>query len=81
MTRNLDSRIELMFPVEQPAHKASVTHALHAMFRDNVKARSLGPDGSYTRVPGSPTDTPFRVQQVLQEEAQRRVSQAAERAG
>jgi polyphosphate kinase len=52
MTRNLDSRIELMFPVEQPAHKASVTHALHAMFRDNVKARSLGPDGSYTRVPG-----------------------------
>ena len=49
MSRNLDRRIELMFPVEQPDHKASVLHALRSMFRDNVKARTLGADGDYTR--------------------------------
>jgi polyphosphate kinase len=81
MTRNLDSRIELMFPVEHPAHKASVIHTLRSMFRDNVKARALGADGVYTRVAGPTTDPICRVQQSLQEEALRRASQAAERGG
>ena len=40
MTRNLDKRIELMFPVEdRGAQGARCLHALRAMFRDNVKAR------------------------------------------
>ena len=46
MTRNLDKRIELMFPVEDPGHKATVLHALRAMFRDTVKARRLNADGT-----------------------------------
>ena len=50
MTRNLDKRIELMFPIEDPGHKATVLHALRAMFRDTVKARRLNADGAYTRV-------------------------------
>ena len=41
MTRNLDKRVELMFPVEHAAHKAKVLHALRAMFLDTVKARRL----------------------------------------
>ena len=50
MTRNLDKRIELMFPVEQRGHKATVHRTrCDAMFRDNVKARWLGPDGVYRR--------------------------------
>ena len=81
MTRNLDKRIELMFPIEHPQHKASIIHVLRAMFRDTEKARSLGPDGVYTRAAGSANDTPCRVQQLLQEEARRRAAQAIERAG
>jgi polyphosphate kinase len=81
MTRNLDKRIELMFPVEDAAHKASILHALRSMFRDTVKARSLNPDGVYTRVAAVPNEPPCRVQHALQEEARRRSAQALERAG
>jgi polyphosphate kinase len=81
MTRNLDKRVELMFPVEDAAHKATVTYALRAMFRDNVKARCLGPHGTYERKPRAANEQPFRVQQHLQEEARRRSSLARERAG
>jgi polyphosphate kinase len=81
MTRNLDNRIELMFPVEDPGHKATVLKALRSMFRDTVKARRLNPDGTYSRVTAEPGQSACRVQDLLQDEAQRRMSQARERAG
>jgi len=81
MTRNLDKRIELMFPIEQAAHKATVLHALRSMFRDNVKARRLHADGVYRPVVAGEGEAPFRVQQVLLEEAQRKAAQARDRAG
>ena len=43
MSRNLDKRVELMFPVDDTGHKSERAHALRAMFRDNVKARCLAP--------------------------------------
>jgi polyphosphate kinase len=79
MTRNLDKRIELMFPIEEAAHKATVVHALRAMFRDTVKARRLNADGHYTRVRPGPGQSPCRVQQLLQDEAHRRLAVASER--
>jgi polyphosphate kinase len=81
MSRNLDRRVELLFPVEHPPHRAAVLHALRAMFRDNVKARVLGPDGVYTRVSRAPGEGECRVQLALMEEAHRRAAQAADRAG
>ena len=81
MTRNLDKRIELMFPIEQSAHKATVLHALRSMFRDNVKAKRLHADGVYRPVVAAEGEAPFRVQQVLLEEAQRKAAQARDRAG
>ena len=81
MTRNMDKRIELMFPIEDPGHKAAIMHALRSMFRDTTKARRLGADGVYTRVAPSGGEPPCRVQQLLHEEAQRRMAQAIERAG
>ena len=81
MSRNLDRRVELMFPVDDPAHKATILQALRAMFRDNVKARHLRPDGSYERPPRPEGEPPFRVQQYLQEEAHRRTELARGRAG
>jgi polyphosphate kinase len=81
MTRNLDKRVELMFPVEHPDHKAKVLYALRAMFRDNVKARRLGRDGNYQRVERPADEPPFRAQQHLFEEARRLASLAHERTG
>ena len=76
MSRNLDRRIELMFPVEDAGLKARVSHALRAMFRDNVKGRWLRADGTYERRPPAPGDEIFRMQQYLQEEARRSASVA-----
>lgn len=81
MSRNLDRRVEIMFPVEHAVHKASVLHAVRSMFRDNVKARVLGSDGAYSRRVRPPAEPAFRVQVALLEEAQRRAAQAIDRAG
>jgi polyphosphate kinase len=81
MTRNLDKRIELMFPVDDTEHKAKVLHALRAMFRDTVKSRCLGPDGVYRRRPPGPNEPAYRVQQALQEDARRAASLAGNHTG
>ena len=70
MGRNLDKRIELMFPIESPAAKRKVLDILTVLFRDNVKARRLGPDGVW-RVPDRPAGTePFEAQAYLYEQAE-----------
>lgn len=80
MTRNFDRRIELMFPVEDAAHRARVLTALRAMFRDNVKSRWLGSDGVYRPRPSS-GEPRYRVQEALQADARRAASLAREAAG
>ena len=81
MNRNLDKRIEIMFPVEADDQKREVLGALRAMFRDNVKARRLGADGVYKRVRRAKGDSPCRVQQFLQEEAHRTADVERDRSG
>jgi polyphosphate kinase len=81
MTRNLDKRIELMFPVEIAEHKAKVLYALRAMFRDTAKARWLAADGVYQRRGPASGDPQFRAQAHLQEEARRLASLAPDREG
>jgi polyphosphate kinase len=49
MPRNLDHRIELMFPVEDAEHRRYVRGVLDLQLRDNVRARELGADGAYRR--------------------------------
>jgi polyphosphate kinase len=49
MPRNLDRRVELLFPVESVPLKKRMKHVLDVFFRDNVKARVLQPDGSWSR--------------------------------
>jgi polyphosphate kinase len=81
MTRNLDKRIELMFPIEDTEPKAKVLHALRAMFRDTMKSRWLGDDGVYRRRPAAPGEPPFRVQQALQDDARRAAALAGDGRG
>jgi len=50
MFRNLDRRIEVIFPVEDPIIRERVRReALELAFADNVKLRLLQPDGTYVR--------------------------------
>jgi polyphosphate kinase len=50
MPRNLFKRIEVVFPIEDGNLREHITNDLLAMaLRDNVKARFLRPDGTYTR--------------------------------
>ncbi len=50
MPRNLDKRVEIMFPVEDEDCKEEVKSILAAQLADNVKAHILQPDGSYVKV-------------------------------
>ncbi len=50
MPRNLDKRVEIVFPVEDLAIKAEVMHILDILLKDNVKAHILQPDGTYEKV-------------------------------
>lgn len=50
MPRNLDKRVEIVFPVEDEACKAEVTEVLKIQLEDNVKAHILQADGSYEKV-------------------------------
>ena len=47
MPRNLDRRVEIVFPVEDERIKKEILHVLDLEFRDNVKAHILQPDGTY----------------------------------
>ncbi len=73
MPRNFHRRIEVMWPVEDPQLRTRVLHeVLGTALRDNVKARRLQVDGSYS-VPERSVPR-VRSQQVLLESAR----QAAE---
>ena len=50
MPRNLDKRVEILFPVEDNALKEEVIHIMDIQLQDNMKARETRPDGSYQRV-------------------------------
>lgn len=49
MPRNLDRRVEIMFPVEDEVLREKVIHILEVELEDNVKAHILQPDGSYEK--------------------------------
>ena len=50
MPRNLDRRVEIMFPVEHEALMAQVRHILETQLADNTKAHILQPDGTYEKI-------------------------------
>ena len=49
MPRNLDRRVEIVFPIEDEAIKKEAIHVLDVEFKDNVKAHLLQPDGTYEK--------------------------------
>jgi len=71
MPRNLDRRIELLFPVESPEGRLVVLLARDALFLDHVKARRLQPDGSYKRRRPAKGEEAYRSQLELHRETKR----------
>ena len=65
MPRNLNRRVELMFPVEEPALRLRIKKLMRAQWRDNVQARELAPDGRYYPVSGG--KSPFSSQDFCME--------------
>ena len=49
MPRNLDRRVEIVFPVEDEGIKDEIKHVLDLEFRDNVKAHILKSSGLYEK--------------------------------
>jgi polyphosphate kinase len=66
MDRNMDRRIETMFPILQEDLKQRCVHEIFAACaRDNVKARYLGADGRYRRVKAHAGEEDYRMQTAL----------------
>ncbi|MBP5198502.1 MAG: RNA degradosome polyphosphate kinase [Lachnospiraceae bacterium] len=50
MPRNLERRVEIMFPIENKELKAQVIHILDCLLQDTGKAAMLNSDGDYTKI-------------------------------
>ncbi|NPV89173.1 MAG: RNA degradosome polyphosphate kinase [Firmicutes bacterium] len=50
MSRNLDHRVELLFPIEDRDIHSRIKNLLEINLKDTEKARAMNPDGSYRRV-------------------------------
>lgn len=50
MPRNLDRRVEILFPVEHESLKMRLIRILDVLLEDNVKAQVMQPDGTYERI-------------------------------
>jgi polyphosphate kinase len=74
MPRNLVRRVEVMFPIEDPALKERlIKEILGVSLADNVKARRLSADGKYERLrPGDkpPLRSQYRFMDLAREKAQ-----------
>lgn len=68
MTRNLDKRVEILFPVEDPILQEEIYHILHIQLSDTKKAHLLMPDGHYVKV-DQRGKTPLNSQLYFCEEA------------
>jgi polyphosphate kinase len=72
MSRNLDRRVELMFPILQESIRRSIKDVLQLYFTDNEKAHYLQRDGSWIRRSPTNGEPPLRIQEVLYEAEKRR---------
>ena len=76
MPRNLDRRVEILFPIEDREIVRKVIHILDVEMADTVKAHILKPDGTYERVDRRGKDL-IDSQRVFCEEAVKEAQLAA----
>jgi polyphosphate kinase len=81
MPRNLDYRVEVLFPVEDEGLRAELTATMTALLADNAAAWELRPDGAWERVHPKKGDRPRSAQATLMRRARRRVVTPGPRTG
>ena len=67
MARNLDNRVELVAPVDDPLAMAEIQATLDLQLADTALAWELGPDGSWSRVLPPEGAEPVNSQEQLME--------------
>jgi polyphosphate kinase len=78
MPRNFRRRVEIMFPIEEPRLRNQIVEGiLGVVLSDNVKARFLGPDGTYGRIPPPRDGEPVIRSQVEFQNMARELSSKA----
>ena len=71
MPRNIDWRVEVLFPIREPHLIQQIRDNILAIYmKDNVKARLMQPDGSYTRVKPDSGQPLINSQQYFQKQRQ-----------
>ncbi len=72
MQRNLDRRVEIAWPVEDPKIKSEIMKSLlNVSIKDNIKGRELQPDMNYIRFRGDEKDKKINSQEWLMDYAVR----------
>jgi polyphosphate kinase len=71
MPRNLERRVELMFPVQDERIRSELLGILCAYFEDNCQARVLDSGGVWTMLRPAAGEKPFRVQRDMLSRAAR----------
>ena len=77
MTRNTERRVEIAYPVFDPACREIVKHFMALQHDDNVKARRLDENGEWQRVPVAEGEPAVNSQETLLAEAYERARVAA----
>ena len=68
MPRNLDHRVEVVFPIEQDEHLRYLRdNVLETYLKDNMSARIMQSDGTYKRLHPSDKEKGLDVQSWLME--------------
>ena len=65
MPRNLDNRVELAVPIEDPALRAQVMETVELCLADNHNAWDLGTDGVWRRRHPGPDEEIINAQEIL----------------
>ncbi|MCB1316246.1 MAG: polyphosphate kinase 1, partial [Leptospiraceae bacterium] len=69
MPRNLNRRVEILFPINDADHIQRIVSIMDTTSRDNHNKRVLNPDGSYTRIKPGTNENRFSAQRYFREEA------------
>ncbi|WP_080846215.1 RNA degradosome polyphosphate kinase [Cytobacillus gottheilii] len=73
MTRNMENRVEILFPILNIELKKRIDETMTIMLSDNCKAREQAPDGSYHYVKKQSGETEINSQLLLCEKAATKV--------
>jgi len=71
MSRNLERRVEIMFPIQDEKIRTELFEVLNAYFHDNCQARVLDSGGVWKRFSPASDEAPFRVQKDMLSRAAR----------